>query len=49
VYVGKSRYPVVSMHSIPILKKDAFTVDFYSEFGIGKFMLKPNLRQKVYF
>lgn len=43
VYLGYSKTPFVSQHSVPILKKDAFTVDFYSEFGTEGFKLKPGL------
>lgn len=50
VYLGYSKQPFVSQHSIPILKKDAFLVEFFSEFGTEeKFVLKPDLTQKVYF
>jgi len=43
VYLGYSKTPFVSQHSVPILKKDAFMVDFYSEFGTEGFTLKPAL------
>ena len=49
VYLGYSRTPFVSQHSVPILKKDAFIVDFYSEFDVGNFTLKTDLMQNVYF
>lgn len=42
--------PFVSSHSVPILKKDAFTVQFFPEFATdGNFMLAPNVPNKVYF
>jgi len=43
VYLGYSKTPFVSQHSVPILKKDAFMVEFYSEFDTGKFKLKAGL------
>ena len=47
VYEGEGMF--TSQHSVPVIKKDAIKVDFYSEFGIEDFVLKSNLRQKVFF
>ena len=50
--VKKGVFPFVSSHSIPILKKDAYKVEFYPEFTGEQYkdpILVANLPQKVYF